>query len=162
MVTNLKDQSNIDENIFPDASSMRIGIVVAEWNSKITDALLEGALETLKKCNTPDENIIVRYVPGSIELTAGAKILAELANVDAVISIGCVIQGDTKHFDYVCQSVTHGITELNIKYPIPFIFAVLTTNNFQQAIDRAGGKHGNKGAECALTAIKMVEMRRSF
>jgi 6,7-dimethyl-8-ribityllumazine synthase len=162
MVTNLKNQTNVDENIFPDASSMRIGIIIAEWNSKITDALLEGALETLKKCNTADENIIVRYVPGSIELTTGAKYLAEYANVDAVICIGCVIQGDTKHFDYVCQSVTHGITELNIKYPIPFIFAVLTTSNFQQAIDRAGGKHGNKGAECALTAVKMVELKRSF
>jgi len=161
MATNLNDKEKFEGNL-PDAQNMKFGIVLAEWNSSVTEALLSGAIQTLKECNTKEENIIVKYVPGSIELTAGAKLFAEHSDVDAVIAIGCVIQGETKHFDYVCDSVTHGITELNLHYPIPFIFCVLTTNNLQQAQDRAGGKHGNKGSECALTAVKMVELKRSF
>ncbi len=162
MSINLKSESDINSNSFPNAQNMKFGIVVAEWNSKITDALLDGAIETLKKNNALEENITVKYVPGCIEITTGAKLFAELSDVDAVICIGCVIQGETKHFDYVCLSVTKGVTELNIKYNIPFIFCVLTTTNYQQAIERAGGKLGNKGTECALTAIKMVEYKRSF
>lgn len=146
----------------PDAASMKFGIILAEWNSSVTDALLNGAIQTLKECNAKEENIIVKYVPGSIELTAGAKLFAEHTDVDSVIAIGCVIQGETKHFDYVCDSVTQGITELNLRYNIPFIFCVLTTGTIQQALERAGGKHGNKGSECALTAIRMVELKRSF
>lgn len=161
MATDLNDKERFNANM-PDGQSMKIGIVVAEWNSSVTEALLNGAIETLKECNVKDENIIVKYVPGSIELTAGSKMFADYTDVDSVIAIGCVIQGETKHFDYVCDSVTQGITELNIKYPIPFIFCVLTTNTLQQSLDRAGGKHGNKGSECALTALKMVELRRSF
>ncbi len=161
MATNLNDKEKFEGNI-PDAQTMKFGIVLAEWNSSVTDALLNGAIQTLKECNVKYENIIIKYVPGSIELTAGARLFAEHTDVDAVIAIGCVIQGETKHFDYVCDSVTHGITELNLRYPIPFIFCVLTTNTIQQAMDRAGGKHGNKGSECALTAVKMVELKRSF
>ena len=161
MATNLNDHERFSSNL-PDAHSMKFGIVLAEWNSTVTEALLNGAVQTLKECNVKDENIIVKYVPGSIELTAGSKMFAEYSDVDAVIAIGCVVQGETKHFDYVCDSVTQGITELNIKYSIPFIFCVLTTGTLQQALDRAGGKHGNKGSECALTAVKMVDLRRSF
>ncbi|NCO56010.1 MAG: 6,7-dimethyl-8-ribityllumazine synthase [Bacteroidetes bacterium CG02_land_8_20_14_3_00_31_25] len=160
MSINLK--SNKNDNTIPNAENMKFGIVVAEWNSKITDALLDAAIDTLKKCNVKEENIIVRYVPGCIELTAASKFMAELTDVDSVICIGCVIQGETKHFDYVCLSVVEGITELNIKYNIPFIFCVLTTANYQQAIERAGGNMGNKGTESALTAVKMVELKRSF
>jgi len=154
--------SNKQESEFKNAENYKVGIVVAEWNSKITDALLNGAVEVLTNNNVKKENIIIKYVPGSIELTTGSKLFAECTNVDAVIVIGCVIQGETKHFDYVCLSVTKGITELNIKYNIPFIFCVLTTQNFQQAFERAGGKHGNKGVECALTALKMIELKESF
>lgn len=146
----------------PDAFGMKFGIIVADWNSSVTDSLLNAAIITLKEHNAQESDIIVRYVPGSIELTSGAKLFAEHTDVDAVIAVGCVIQGETKHFDYVCDSVTQGITILNSMYKIPFIFCVLTTHNLQQASDRAGGKHGNKGAECALTAIKMVELKRSF
>jgi len=161
MATNQSDLSKFSSNM-PDAQTMKFGIVLAEWNNSVTESMLNGAISTLKECNAKEENIIIKYVPGSIELTAGAKYFAEYTDVDAVISIGCVVQGETRHFDYVCDSVTHGITELNLRYPIPFIYCVLTTQNLQQSIDRAGGKLGNKGSECALTAVRMVELKRSF
>lgn len=145
------------ENI-PDASSKKFGIVVSEWNEKITNSLLSGAKNTLLKHQVKEENISVMYVPGSFELTYGAKLLAEKYKPDAVITLGCVIRGGTPHFDYVCQGVTHGICELNLKYSIPFIFGLLTTDNEQQALDRAGGIHGNKGDEAAITAIKMTNL----
>lgn len=121
---------------------------------------MNGAIDTLKKNGTDGDNIDVEFVPGSFELTSGARLLAECSKYDAIICLGCVIQGDTPHFDYVCQGVTHGITELNLLYNIPFIFGVLTTDNNQQALDRAGGKHGNKGDEAAITAIKMVDLHK--
>jgi len=161
MVTKLNDFDRLTSDI-PDAHDMKFGIVLAEWNSSVTDALLNGAIQTLKECHVAEENIIVKHVPGSIELTSASRMFAEYTDVDSVIVIGCVVQGETKHFDYVCDSVTQGITELNIKYPTPFIFCVLTTSTIQQALDRAGGIHGNKGSECALTAVKMVELKRSF
>ena len=161
MSTN-QNNSKKNENVMPDGQSMKFGIILAEWNNSVTEAMLSGAINTLKECKVKEENIIVKYVPGSIELTAGAKLFAEHTDVDAVISIGCVVEGETKHFDYVCESVVYGITELNLRYPIPFIFCVLTTHTLQQALDRAGGKHGNKGNECALTAVRMVGLKRSF
>jgi 6,7-dimethyl-8-ribityllumazine synthase len=139
---------------------MKFGIVVSDWNSEITFALLEGAVNTLIKHGTLRENIIVRHVPGSFELTFGAKHIAEEQDVDAVICLGCVIQGETPHFNYICQGVSMGITQLNIDYNLPFVFGVLTTSNLQQAKERAGGKHGNKGDEAAITAIKMVAMNQ--
>ncbi len=142
------------ENI-PDVSEKKFGIVVSEWNEKITGKLLEGAKNTLIKHGVKEENIIVQYVPGSFELTFGAKYMAEYWTLDAIITLGCVIRGGTPHFEYVCQGVTQGITQLNVKYNIPFIFGLLTTDNEQQALDRAGGIHGNKGDEAAITAIKM-------
>ncbi len=144
-----------------DGSPFSFGIVVAQWNAEITDALLQGVLSVLKKAHVNENNITVIKVPGSIELTKGAQWLANTMKYDAIICLGCVIQGETRHFDYVCQSVTQGITELNLQYDIPFIFGVLTTLNRQQAIERAGGKIGNKGSECAETAISMAWLRKN-
>jgi len=146
----------------PDSGDMRFGIVVSDWNSKITGALLEGALSRLRQHGTIDENIVVKHVPGSFELTLGAQFLAEYDDLDAVICLGCIIQGETPHFNYICQGVTQGITRLNMEYNIPFIFGVLTTNTDQQAADRAGGIHGNKGDEAAITAIKMAALQREM
>jgi 6,7-dimethyl-8-ribityllumazine synthase len=159
MASSLKNLSDHDPSTIPDGSTFKIGIVVSEWNEEITAALLEGALSTLKEHQVKEENISVTAVPGSFELPYGARILAEQFTPHAVICLGCVIQGDTRHFDYICQGVTHGITELNLDYDIPFIFGVLTTDNQQQALDRAGGKHGNKGDEAAVTALKMAALR---
>ena len=135
---------------------MTIGIVVAEWHKNITENLVEGAGNTLEKHGVKSENIIVKRVPGSFELTSGARHMAETTEVDVVIILGCVVSGDTPHFDFVCQGVTQGITELNLMYDIPFIFGLLTTDTMQQSEDRAGGKYGNKGDEAAITAIKMI------
>lgn len=143
-----------------DGSPFSFGIAVSEWNPEVTDVLLKGALETLKKAKVKKSNISVVKVPGSVELTKASQWLANTMKYDAVIMLGCVVQGETRHFDYVCQSVTHGVTELNLQYDIPFIFGVLTTLNQKQALERAGGKLGNKGSECAETAIKMAWLRK--
>lgn len=162
MATDLKNLSDYDPDAIPSADGFKIGIVVSEWNLGITKSLSDAAFETLKKRGVREENILKKFVPGSFELTLGAQFMAEYSEVDAVICVGCVIRGETPHFDYICKSVTQGITELNIKYNIPFIFGVLTTNTLQQARDRAGGKHGNKGDEAAITAIKMAALQRDF
>lgn len=141
---------------------MKIGIVVAEWNPEITEALYTGAYNTLIQHKAKPDSIIRKSVPGSFELTSGALFFAEYSDVDAIICIGCVIQGETKHFDFICHSVSQGLTNLSIKYNKPFIFGVLTPNDQQQAIDRAGGKHGNKGDEAAVTAIKMVALKQEM
>ena len=133
-----------------------MAIVAAEWNSKITDALLQGAIERLHDEGYPDSCADVFRVPGTVELTFAASRLIDTDMYDAIIVLGCVIRGDTSHFDYVCQSVTQGITQLNADGDIPVIFGVLTTDNEQQALDRAGGRLGNKGAEAAECAIKMT------
>ena len=157
--TNLSDY---DPKKVPDASEMRFGIVVSDWNQDITWALLEGAVGTLLKHGASEENILVRHVPGTFEITLGGQLFAENEDIDAVICLGCVIQGETPHFEYICQGVTQGITLLNTDYNIPFIFGILTTNDYQQALDRAGGKNGNKGDEAAITAIKMVDLKRDM
>ena len=150
-------------NDLPPVSGMKAGIVVAEWNSEITFAMRDAATETLLKHGVKENNIIVRHVPGSFELTAGAQMMAQnVSALDAVICIGCVIRGETPHFDYICQGVTAGLTQVSIKYAIPVIFGVLTTNDLRQALDRAGGRHGNKGIEAAVTAIKMAALKREF
>jgi len=146
----------------PDATDLRIGIVVSDWNNDITHALLEGAVNTLLRHGVKPGEIIVKHVPGSFELTLGAQFIAEYEDTDAVICLGCVIQGETPHFNYICQGVTQGITQLNLEYNIPFIFGVLTTDNHQQAADRAGGKLGNKGDEAAVTAIQMAALQREM
>jgi 6,7-dimethyl-8-ribityllumazine synthase len=149
------------ENI-PDAGEMRFGIVVSDWNSDVTWSLLDGAVKTLKRHGATEDNIVIKHVPGSFELTLGAQFLAEYDDLDAIICLGCVIQGETPHFTYICQGVTQGITQLNLEYNIPFVFGVLTTINLQQAKDRSGGKHGNKGYEAAVTAIKMAALQREI
>src|SRR5512135_2038076 len=141
------DLSAYDPAFVPDATDMRFAVVVADWNRNITWALLDGAVKTLKKYGVRDADLIIKHVHGSFELTLGAQFIAEYEDVDAVICLGCVIQGETPHFTYICQSVKQGITQLNLDYNIPFIFGVLTVNTHQQALARAGGKHGNKGDE---------------
>ncbi|MDR2936423.1 MAG: 6,7-dimethyl-8-ribityllumazine synthase [Rikenellaceae bacterium] len=143
----------------PSAAEMKFGIVVSEWNQEVTGALLDGAIGTLIAYGCDETNIIVKRVPGSFELPLGAQFFAEYTDVDAVIALGCVIRGGTPHFEYVCQGVTQGITQLMISWNMPIAFGVLTTDNHQQALDRAGGKHGNKGDEAAVTAIKMVALQ---
>lgn len=157
-----KNLSEYDLSAAPDGKEMKFGIVVSEWNFEVTGALVRGAIETLKKHGVQDEDILVKYVPGSFELTLGGQFFAEYTDVDAIILLGCVIQGETRHFDFICQGVTKGATDLNIKYNLPVIFGLLTTENQQQALDRAGGKLGNKGDEAAVTALKMVALQNSF
>ena len=155
MSTTLHHLSDYDASKVPDASNMCIGIVVSEWNPEITGALLDGAVSTLEKHGALPENIHVKTVPGSYELVYGAHQMVLNGGYDAVIILGCVIRGETPHFDYICQGVTNGIATLNSKSEIPIIFGLLTTNDLQQAKDRSGGKLGNKGDECAVVAIKM-------
>jgi len=162
MASTLKNLSKYDHSKIPDASDMKFGIVVSEWNIEITGSLLEGAVKTLTHHGVKEENIEIRWVPGSFELTLGGQFFAEYRDVDAVLCLGCVIQGETRHFDFICQSVSYGITDLNLNNNIPFIFGVLTTENQQQAVDRSGGKHGNKGDEAAITAIKMAALQREM
>jgi 6,7-dimethyl-8-ribityllumazine synthase len=163
MATASKNLSDYDPKLVPSARDMRFAIVVSEWNSDITFNMLRGACDTLMKHGAHANHIKVDYVPGSFELTAGGRMVAEAGTFDAVICLGCVIRGETPHFDYICQAVSTGITQLNVKYGIPFVFGVLTTENSKQALERSGGKHGNKGDEAAITAIKMVALkRRSF
>lgn len=157
MATENKNLSNYDKNKLPSAKPYTFGIVVSQWNNHITNKLKQGALETLLDLGAEEENITVIEVPGSFELVYGSKLLLENF-VDAVIAIGSVIRGETAHFDYVCQGVTQGIKDLNVEYEAPTIFCVLTDDNEQQSIDRAGGKHGNKGVEAAVAAVQMADL----
>ena len=141
-----------------DISSKRIAILISEWKDEITDSLYEGAFNTLVQNGIQKQNIIKTYVPGSFELSLGAQKMAQKEDIDAVICLGCVIQGETRHFEFICQSVAQGLKDVALKYDKPVIFGVLTTDTFQQALDRAGGKYGNKGDEAAITAIKMINL----
>ena len=160
MATVNNNLSVYDKNSIPNAKNFRFGIVVSEWNAKITQGLLEGAKSALMENGVEVNNILCWDVPGSYELIYGSKRMQN-QNVDAVIAIGSVIQGETKHFDFVCEAVSQGIKDLNIQNDTPVIFCVLTDNTEQQAIDRSGGKHGNKGVEAAVAAIKMAELRKN-
>lgn len=157
MATSLHNLSSYDPDKVPDASNMCFGICVAEWNSDITGALLEGCVSTLEKNGALPENIHVKTVPGSFELIYGAHQMTLNDGFDAIIILGSVIRGDTPHFDYICQGVTQGIAQLNATSPIPIIYGLLTTNNLEQAQERCGGRLGNKGDECAIDAIKMAK-----
>ena len=154
--TNLSDY---DLSAVPPAEGMRIGIVVSDWNQVVTGALLTGALDTLQACGVKAEDVIVHHVPGSFELAHGSRMMVR-EGVDAVIAIGCVIKGDTPHFDYICQGTTIALSWLNASQDIPIIYGLITTLNMQQALERAGGKMGNKGVECAVTAIHMAALQR--
>ena len=155
-----KNLSHYDKSSIPNAEGLRFGIVVSEWNPEITEGLYKGAHQTLLDNGVAPEDILRINVPGSFELTSGASILGGTTNVDAIITLGSVIQGETKHFDFVCQGVSNGITQLNITLDIPVIFGLLTDNTLQQAIDRSGGRLGNKGIECAIAAIKMASINQ--
>ena len=159
MATENNNLSLFNKEEIPNAGIMRFGIVVANWNEEVTNGLLQGAKQTLLECGALESNINVMEVPGSFELVFGAKLMNK-QKVDAIICLGSVIQGETKHFDFVCNAVSLGIKDLNIHLDIPVIFGVLTDNNLQQAKDRSGGRHGNKGVEAAITAIKMVLLNR--
>lgn len=157
MATENKNLSHYDKKTLPNVSQLSFGIVVSEWNETITEGLFKGALATLLDCDVHPDNIIRWNVPGSFELIYGCKkMMDNHPNLAGIIAIGSVIQGETKHFDFVCEGVTQGIKDLNILGKIPVIFCVLTDNNMQQSIDRSGGKHGNKGVEAAVAAIKMT------
>ncbi|MCT4622127.1 MAG: 6,7-dimethyl-8-ribityllumazine synthase [Schleiferiaceae bacterium] len=159
MATAGKNLSEYNKAKMPNAENMVFGIVVSEWNESITEGLCKGAIDTLLENNVAQENIDRLDVPGSYELTYGAQHMVNTNKYDAVIVIGSVIQGETKHFDFVCQGVTNGISHLNATQNIPVIFCVLTDNTMQQAIDRSGGIHGNKGTEAAVAAIRMAEIK---
>ena len=159
MATIHNNLSDFNKDSLPDSSDMKIGIVVSQWNNKITDGLFNGAFTTLIESGVSENNIEKIEVPGSFELIFGAKILSR-KDIDAIICLGSVIEGETKHFDYVCQAVSNGIKDLNITLNIPVIFGVLTDNTMEQAINRSGGKHGNKGTEAAITAIKMAHLNQ--
>ena len=160
MATANKNLSDYDKTTIPNANKFRFGIVVSEWNDTITEGLYQGAYNALIENEVLPNNIIRWDVPGSFELIYGSKKM-QMQMVNAVIAIGCVIQGETKHFDFVCEGVTQGIKDLNVLHETPVIFCVLTDNTMQQSIDRSGGKHGNKGTEAAIAAIKMAELRKN-
>ena len=159
MATTNNNLSDFNKDSLPDSSNMKIGIVVSKWNNKITDGLYKGAFTSLIESGVSENNIEKIEVPGSFELIFGAKLLSR-KDVDAIICLGSVIKGETKHFDYVCQAVSNGIKDLNISLNIPVIFGVLTDNTMEQAVNRSGGKHGNKGVEAAVTAINMVHLNQ--
>lgn len=156
MASSQKNLSSYSGANLKDVSARKFGIVVSEWNEEVTESLYAGALDTLLKHGVKKENIERHTVPGTFELPLAAQWMAARTEIDAVICIGCVIQGDTKHFDFICDAAANGIMNVGLKYNKPVIFGVLTPNNQQQALDRAGGKHGNKGDEAAITAIKML------
>jgi len=156
MATGHKNLSTFDKKLLPNMASKRFGIVLSEWNEPVTGALLSGAIETLTEIGVAKQDIKLTHVPGTFELALGAQRLAQLNDLDAIICLGCVIQGETRHFDFICQAAADGIMRVGLQYDKPVIFGVLTTDNQQQALDRCGGKHGNKGVEAALTAIKML------
>ena len=162
MATSIKNLSDYDKNKISNGADYKIGIVVSEWNDQITEALLEGALKTLSENGVQDKNLTVKYVPGAFELPLGAQSLLEQQKLDGILTIGTVIQGETKHFDFVCNGATQGIMQVMLNYNTPISFCVLTNNNIQQSVDRSGGKHGNKGIECAVSLLKMIQLQRSL
>jgi 6,7-dimethyl-8-ribityllumazine synthase len=163
MATKNKNLSEYDKTNIPNGADFKIGIVVSEWNDDITNNLLQGAIDALKDNGVKKKNIIVKHVPGAFELPLGCQFLLESdEDIDGVVAIGCVIQGETKHFDFVCQGATQGIMAINMEYNTPVSFCLLTDNTKQQSIDRSGGKHGNKGTECAVACLKMIGLQEEL
>jgi len=162
MSSSLKNLSDFSHIEVGNAKGLKFAIVVSQWNSQVTGALLDGAVSGLLKHGALEADIEVVQVPGSFELISGADIVFRKEALDAVICLGCVIQGETRHFDFICDAVGHGIANVAIKYNKPAIFGVLTTDNLAQALDRAGGKHGNKGEEAAITAIQMTLISKKY
>jgi 6,7-dimethyl-8-ribityllumazine synthase len=162
VATYLKNLSEYSKDNIPNGADFKIGIVVSEWNDSITLNLLAGAKQTLLDNNVPEENILVRFVPGAFELPLAAQLMLDNTDIDGVVAIGVVIQGETKHFDFVCKGTTDGLMKVMLEYNSPVSFCVLTDNTLQQSIDRSGGIHGNKGVECAIACLKMIELKKSF
>ena len=161
MATEGKNLSQYDKNTIPNAKDFRFGIVVSEWNEEITEGLFQGAFDAWMENGVQKENIVRWNVPGSFELIYGCKKMQEsFEMLDAIVAVGNVIQGETKHFDFVCEGVTQGLKDLNVQTDIPVIFCVLTDNNIEQSRARSGGEHGNKGTEAAIAAIKMAQLRK--
>jgi len=162
MSTELKNLNDYNQDNVPDASEMRFAIIISEWNPDVTEKLKISAYNTLQKYGAKAENIWVIHVPGSFELIYAAKRIIGSVKPNAVIGLGCIVRGETPHFDYVCSGITQGFATINAEGDIPCIFGLLTTGNMQQAIDRTGGKYGNKGEEFAITAIKMAHLANTF
>ncbi len=162
MASALKNLSSYEENSVPNGSEFHIGVVVADWNAHITHALYEACFDTLTQHGVSENNIKTVQVPGAFELPTAAKMLLNSKQFDAVICLGCVIKGETKHDDYINNAVANGLTTLGVISGKPVIFGVLTPNDEQQALDRAGGKHGNKGVEAAVTALRMADLQKSL
>lgn len=162
MATALKNLSEYSKETIPNGADFKIGIVVSEWNDSITNNLFEGAKQTFLENGVPEENMLIRHVPGAFELPMASQWMLDATDVDGVIAIGVVIQGETKHFDFVCQGTTDGLMKVMLEYNSPISFCVLTDNTLQQSIDRSGGIHGNKGVECAVALLKMIALKKSF
>jgi 6,7-dimethyl-8-ribityllumazine synthase len=162
MATEGRNLSEYNKEVIPSGADFKIGIVVSEWNDSITLNLLEGAKNALLENGVKEQNIIVRFVPGAYELPLGSQFMCKNETIDGVIAIGAVIQGETKHFDFVCEAATLGIKDVNLKFNTPISFCLLTDNTMQQSIDRSGGKHGNKGIECAIACLKMIALKKSL
>lgn len=163
MATENKNLSHYNKEEIPNGADFKIGIVVSEWNYDITGNLLKGAKQAFLDNGVKAENIIIKHVPGTFELPLGCQMLLEAdEDIDGVVAIGSVIQGETKHFDFVCDGATQGIKDVNLKYNTPVAFCLLTDNHIQQSIDRSGGKHGNKGIECAIACMKMIALKKSI
>jgi len=162
MATALRNLSDYIQEEVPNGAGFKIGIVVSEWNDKITLNLLEGARTALIDNGVREDDILVHFVPGAFELPLGAQFMCEYTEIDGAIAIGVVIQGETRHFDFVCDGATKGIMDVNLKYNVPVAFCLLTDNTLQQSIDRSGGIHGNKGVECAIACLKMVALKKSL
>ncbi len=162
MATALKNLSDYNKENIPNGADFKVGIVVSEWNDTITNNLFEGAKQALLDNGVPESNILVRHVPGAFELPLASQFMLDNTDVDGVVAIGVVIQGETRHFDFVCQGATQGLMNVMLEYNSPVSFCLLTDNNIQQSIDRSGGVHGNKGIECAIACLKMIAMKKSF
>ncbi|MFI5149755.1 MAG: 6,7-dimethyl-8-ribityllumazine synthase [Bacteroidia bacterium] len=162
MASSLKNLSDPGKSPVPSAKGMHFALIVSEWNEAICKALEKAALATLIKSGAKPKNILIKYVPGSFELALGAQFAAQISDIDAIICLGCIIRGETSHFDFIGDAVSNGIMNVGLMYNKPVIFGVLTTENLKQAHERAGGKHGNKGVEAALTAIRMIALKKSI
>jgi 6,7-dimethyl-8-ribityllumazine synthase len=162
VATALKNLSDYNKENIPNGADFKVGIVVSEWNDTITNNLFEGAKQALLDNGVSQSNILVRYVPGAFELPLASQFMLDNTDVDGVVAIGVVIQGETRHFDFVCQGATQGLMNVMLEYNSPVSFCLLTDNNIQQSIDRSGGVHGNKGIECAIACLKMIAMKKSF
>jgi 6,7-dimethyl-8-ribityllumazine synthase len=162
VATALKNLSDYNKENIPNGADFKVGIVVSEWNDTITNNLFEGAKQALLENGVPESNIIIRHVPGAFELPLASQFMLDNTDVDGVVAIGVVIQGETRHFDFVCQGATQGLMNVMLEYNSPVSFCLLTDNNIQQSIDRSGGVHGNKGIECAIACLKMIALKKSF